>query len=305
MDTTLVRLCSEYGGEINDKHFYAEAAWQLITLSTWIVTFSEKLMKSVVICNNGGMEPTGERNVCPAMTDVQRPFSDPSLYSPDLIHLAHPFALQILVVALKHINALRSYIGSLPAGGDNPQMAQLVLVDTVDSCGINFGSLITLLEGNLPTVKTFDRRLYVSCLALFRSESCSAQVCQRALAACQPMGAMLPYLTKLVNLICDSDKLLNKTTLFMKPTDLVDGMAWLSTEKRKTDGNDVITKRLLPAEGPCDECLRCGGKTTISKNAGKVVGLTAPRWVMWERKWETRCICGGPWSTRSALKDVL
>lgn len=165
VDTTLVRSYSEYGGGIN-VHFYTEAAWQLITLSTWVVTFSEKLMKSAVICNNSGMGPTGERNVCPAMTDVERQLSDPSLYASDLFHLAHPFALQNLIVALKHINALRSYIGSLPAGGDNPQMAQLVLVDTVDSCGINFGCLITLLEENLPTVKTFDRRFYVFCIVL-------------------------------------------------------------------------------------------------------------------------------------------
>jgi len=78
------------------------------------------------------------------------------LDTPILLHLAHPFTLQNLVAALKHTKAIRGYIGSLPAGGENPQMAQRVLVDTVDCSGIDFGALISLLEESLTPVQALD-----------------------------------------------------------------------------------------------------------------------------------------------------
>jgi len=56
-------------------------------------------------------------------------------------------------------------MGSLPAGGENPQMAQLILIDTVDGSGINFGSLVALLEDNLPITKKLD------CALRFRSSN--------------------------------------------------------------------------------------------------------------------------------------
>jgi len=128
----------------------------------------------------------------------------------------------------------------------------------------------------------------------------SAQMCQRALANCQPVAGMQPILMKLINEISDSEKILNKTTLFIKPFDLVDGIARLSVNPKKADGKDVITKNFLPKQGPQVECLRCGGRTMGAKNISKVVGMPAARWVIWERMWQLRCVCGGPWFTVTA-----
>ncbi len=108
---------------------------------------------------------------------------------------------------------------------------------------------------------------------------------------------MQSHLIKLARQISDSEKVLNKTTLFIKPVDLVDGIARLSMDQQNKELNDVITKSLLPKQGTMDECLRCGGITAGSKNVDKVVGLPAARWVMWERMWQIRCICGGLWLT--------
>lgn len=124
-----------------------------------------------------------------------------------------------------------------------------------------------------------------------------AQVCQQALALCQPVTAMQSHLIKLAKQISDSENVLNKTTLFIRPVDLVDGIARLSVDQRDKNINDVITKSLLPKQGSMDECLRCGGMTAGSKNVAKVVGLPAARWITWERMWQIRCICGGSWLT--------
>lgn len=120
-------------------------------------------------------------------------------------------------------------------------------------------------------------------------------MCQRALANCQPLTGMQPILKKLIAEISNSKDILNKTMLFIKPFDLVDGIASLSIEQGRADGNDVITKTLLSKEAPRIECLRCGGKTVGSKSDGKIVGTPAARWVIWERMWRLRCHCGGTW----------
>src|SRR5260370_41561825 len=99
---------------------------------------------------------------------------------------------------------------------------------------------------------------------------------------------MQPILMKMISKISDSEKILNKTTLFIKPFDLVDGIARLSVDPKKADGNDVITKSFLPKEGLKIECLRCGGRTVGSKNISKVVGVPAARWILWERMWQFR-----------------
>ena len=108
---------------------------------------------------------------------------------------------------------------------------------------------------------------------------------------------MQPILMKLIDEVSDSEKILDKTKLFIKPFDLVDGIGRLSVDSRKADGNDVITKNFLPKQGPKVECLRCGGRTVESKNINKVVGIPAARWLIWERMWQLRCVCGGPWFT--------
>lgn len=42
--TLVGRHFSRYGNDRND-HFYPEAIWQLVSLSGWVVSFLEKLMK--------------------------------------------------------------------------------------------------------------------------------------------------------------------------------------------------------------------------------------------------------------------
>jgi hypothetical protein len=82
-----------------------------------------------------------------------------TINSPILLHLAHPFTLQNIITALKHVKAFRAFLGPLPAGGENSQIAKEVLVDLVDCSGVDLTGLITALEGVLERVQNFDREL--------------------------------------------------------------------------------------------------------------------------------------------------
>ncbi|CAA7271639.1 unnamed protein product [Cyclocybe aegerita] len=262
--------CKEDGG------YDLDAAWRILGMCTWVVNLTEKLMKACVLSSNVKVAKSPVKTEEPESTVL---LDATQLTAPILLHLAHPFALQNLLIALRHVKAFRTYLGSLPAGGENPKMAQTILIDTVDSSGVDFAELITALEEALPAIHALD-----------------TQDCQKALASCQPTTVMHAHLAQITQKISDSETLLNKSTLFIKPYDLLDGIARLSLESnRKSDESDIIAKGPLFKQGPRCVCLRCGGKTVRPTSAPRPVVSEAPKWIMWERMWQSRCICGGPW----------
>jgi len=122
---------------------------------------------------------------------------------------------------------------------------------------------------------------------------------RRALAACQPTSPMQPLLGQLLRKISQSKAILNKSTLFIKPFDLVDGVARLTFgNRRNTDERDIVTKGLIKP-GLHDLCLRCEGKSAIQKPVPVSPGQPHRRWLVWERMWQSRCVCGGLWLSSS------
>lgn len=114
---------------------------------------------------------------------------------------------------------------------------------------------------------------------------------------------MKAHLTQLLDKISQSESLLNKSALFIKPYDLIDGMARLSvvSHHRKNDEKDIISKMSLPKHGPKDLCLRCGGKTVIDRNTATPWPRVHSKWHLYELMWQLRCICGGPWASLPAI----
>ena len=105
-----------------------------------------------------------------------------------------------------------------------------------------------------------------------------------------------------IQTITQSPTILNKATLFIKPSDLVDGVTRLSIgSQRKETERDVVTKGVL-SRGPTDTCLRCGGVTEVVKDSLLQVTTMKlqSRWRTWEKTWTLHCICGGSWLTASA-----
>jgi hypothetical protein len=225
---------------------------------------------------------------------------DQALNSPILLHLAHPFTLQNFITALKHVKGFRAFLGSLPAGGENSQIAKEVLVDLVDYSGVDLTALISALENIIERVQSLDRELLISCAFLpVYYKASLVQQCRKALAACQPTAAMQHDLIQSIQTITQSPTILNKATLFIKPFDLVDGVSRLCIgSQRKETERDVVNKGVLSSRGSTDICLRCGGVTEIVKDATSVKMPSI--WRTWEKRWMLRCICGGSWLSPSA-----
>lgn len=118
--------------------------------------------------------------------------------------------------------------------------------------------------------------------------------CRRAFASCQLTPAMNVQLCQTLPKLTQSS-ILNKSMLFIKPSDLVDGVARLSIEPHKTDKTqDVVTKGVLVKHSSSSSCLRCGGISEVDN--GLALSQHSPiRWRVWERMWTFRCVCGGPW----------
>lgn len=105
---------------------------------------------------------------------------------------------------------------------------------------------------------------------------------------------MQPHLAQLLEKISESQTIINKSTLFLKPSDLINGLGRISLTKVKGDEKDVVTKAALLKDDAKELCLRCGGKSTIIKRLERGI---SPKWRVWEQMWQLRCICGGSWVT--------
>ncbi|KAH9484366.1 hypothetical protein JR316_0003847 [Psilocybe cubensis] len=248
-----------------------DAVWQLIAFSNWVIGFTEKLMKACILASNAIAEP------------LEGSQSDFGLFEqPILLNLCHPFALRNFISSLNHVKSFREFLAALPAGSGNAQIAQSVLVDSVDYSGVEFGRLVPLLQESLESAQKLD-----------------ASECRRALAACCATNLMKTELTEILNKISQSESLLNKPALFIKPYNLIDGLARLSllSGRRKNDEKDIITKMAIPKHTARDRCLRCGGKTVIDRNTATPRPRVHTKWHLYELMWQLRCVCGGAWSS--------
>ncbi|KAF8910993.1 hypothetical protein CPB84DRAFT_1701767 [Gymnopilus junonius] len=248
-----------------------EAVWQIIEMCLWVISFTETLMKVCVLSNSAAVADKEDAQL-----------DSDALAPPILLTLCHPFSFHSLFVALKHVKDFRSFLGSLPAGSENSQVAQSLLVDAVDCSGIDLGSLISLLEEHyLASIQKTD-----------------PEECRKALAACHPTGMMQPHLCRLLQRISETQGILDKSILFIKATDLVDGVARLSIGNHPgTDERDIISNGALAKQRHRDVCLRCGGKTTINRDVAIPRGHLHSKWHLFELMWQLRCICGGAWSS--------
>lgn len=122
-----------------------------------------------------------------------------------------------------------------------------------------------------------------------------AEDCRIALAACQPTQSLQPQLSAIVKKITETPKVLNKTTLFIKPEDLVDGVVNLSigTRKRHRD-EDTVTKGAVMTQNPHLTCTRCGGPSNVIPGS-QPSEVASHLWKIWEKMWTLRCVCGGSW----------
>ena len=213
----------------------------------------------------------------------------------DLLHLNHPFALENLLGALKHLKNFRDLLSKYPAGEEKAHVAKEIVLDLVDSCGIQFSELLKLLEDHLAKIRQVDSKQFLFSVATDANERCSEDDCRKALAACQSTPAMQPHLNQISRQIVEST-FVSKPAIFLKDSDLVDMISQLSVSpKVKEHTDDVVTKNPLSAGGGRKtSCLRCGGISQVASDEA-TLNPTSAAWKTWTQLWALQCVCGGNW----------
>ncbi|KAJ7632699.1 hypothetical protein FB45DRAFT_866294 [Roridomyces roridus] len=245
--------CRENGG------FELDAVWQLVGISTWIVDFTEKLLRECIL----SFDLTGSQS------DGDDDIFDAQLPSMMLV-LAHPYALGNLCTALNNVTRFKNKIGSLSASTENAQLAKSVLVDLIECSGVDFNALEPLLADLLRDASNFG-----------------VEETRRGLATCEPTSAMGGHIRSVIAKIASSS-VVDKPRLFIKPFELMDGAPQI-LDGRKDRVRNVVSKGFLSGRAKEIQCLRCGGKSEVGGSTDSV------RWGAWEKMWVNHCICGGAW----------
>ncbi|KAK7054787.1 pseudouridine synthase pus4 [Paramarasmius palmivorus] len=230
--------------------FNTDAVWQLVDASIWVMAFLEKTMKECILLwdTASSSRPDGNfyRNVkvygLTRTTSVGPSTPDSNVtVSPNMLHFAHPQALQNVLDAVTNVKKFREFLGALTARSENSQIARDVLIDQIDCSGVDLGGLIPILTDLRDSIQTVD-----------------AAQARRSLALCTPIQDQLQHLKTHLPKILQS-KVLDKSKIFLKPNDLLDGLP--GEQPRKPQVKDVVTKSLLLKRNTTLLCLRCGGQT--------------------------------------------
>ncbi|KIK96331.1 hypothetical protein PAXRUDRAFT_10898 [Paxillus rubicundulus Ve08.2h10] len=167
-----------------------EPVWQLISLSSWAVSFFEKLMKECLFLADLADPNSAPGKVQPKFEpmDVSDPFltngafillvhsrrgshtnidsptpeicRSPSPFdSPILLHLVHPLTLANLIGLAIHVNHFYHSLNSLTPKGENSQIARDILVDLIRCSGLNFKGLEDILKGAALDVRSIPGKL--------------------------------------------------------------------------------------------------------------------------------------------------
>lgn len=156
--------------------------WQLTGLTNWIITLIEKVMKECILFSDvpdqikpveesqddlfgpAGGELTSQRDhnfLKERTSNSHYHFIDETApdydISPTLLHLVHPFALQNLTTALKHVRRYHQYLKSASARVEKSQIAKDLLVDTIECSGLNLEGLEVILDTSIPSVEALPR----------------------------------------------------------------------------------------------------------------------------------------------------
>ena len=112
---------------------------------------------------------------------------------------------------------------------------------------------------------------------------------------CLPAPSSRQFIREAAERILEAG-VVNKPKLFIKPSELADGITRLSISDRERERDlDVVSKELVLLGRPgVIICVRCGGKSVESGDIG-IVGHNSTLWHTWEKIWASHCVCGGAW----------
>lgn len=223
-----------------------------------------------------------------------------TLDSPIFLHLVHPYSLSRLHAAIEHVKRFHDQVSRINARGENSHIAKDFLLDITEESGVDLQLLEPFLAKVLQDSKSLNGegayKLQLSSL----SPSGIAQDLRRSLASCSPVPALQPRVRKVIDEVLTL-KAIDRARLFIKPSELTDGIARLSLSELapydalKDKNVDVVKKSSLWQKSVASVCMRCGGRSEVASDVQTGGDKTLSRWQTWEKAWQLRCVCGGLW----------
>ncbi|KAL4251734.1 hypothetical protein ABKN59_004474 [Abortiporus biennis] len=284
---SVATLCSAFDECREGDAYDLDAIWQLVGISSWFVDFLEKLVKECVTAQDALSLSKAKSEIKSEDTDeisvLLTALAQSPLASPVFLHLIHLYALRNLHQALSHVRTFRTHLSRLTAKAEHGQIAKDVMMDIVDCCGVDLDGLDPILTE-----------------ALAGAQKINADDLRKSIALCRPVPSTHTHIQQTIEKITTM-KVIDKPKLFIKPSDLIDGVMRMSLSDRlREKDTDVVTKSVLVHPSRDMICVRCGGKSEVE--GGSVRGKThsvhtiSLRWLAWENMWSSRCICGGAWT---------
>jgi len=279
-----------------------DAVWYLTGLCGYFVEFLQNLLKECVLFASSedlpsapsqGMASNAPKSPSIVKAEKQEddPFAIPRLtrsnrelaspISPIFLYLTHPYAFRLLHNFLRHVCRFRAFLRRLTAKGNNARMAKDVLSDIVDNSEIDLEALETVAQDISVAIKQFTER--------------NTDLTTKYIATLTPPIQCLGLLQDTIGKIMQA-QVVDKARLFIKPDDLVDGLLGLSLASTKKLDRDVVSKGFLASEQSVT-CVRCSGRSEPPFNVTTQMQV-ANSWLLWEKLWQDRCVCGGLWMSK-------
>ncbi|TRM57610.1 hypothetical protein BD626DRAFT_514440 [Schizophyllum amplum] len=305
--TSAFEECNEDGG------FDLDALWQLVGLSSWIVSYVERLMKEAVqFANRTIPAPSddddlfGSLPASPSSPSAGIAAAVDNAPSPVLLPLAHNIAMTSIDYALQLVDKLCTQVGTVKGSDERSLLAKNVLGDLVNCAGISMKEIRTsaILED-----------------ITIEMESMDGEQQRFSLMACRPTKELRGRVHAASRRLALSPAL-DKMRLFVRPAELIDGLGRMSLTDfdmapatiaddaasppdsgmgssagvRKDRDRDIVTKAPLTQQSGGLVCVRCGGRSDLLVELADT-GIPCRSWRIWEGKYEKECICGGAWMT--------
>ncbi|PSR77354.1 hypothetical protein PHLCEN_2v7955, partial [Hermanssonia centrifuga] len=120
-----------------------EAVWQLVGLSTWLISLLERILKQCVFIGENSAPSSSPNSPMKDGGNID-PLASSGLSI--LVNLIHPYALNNLNTAIAHVKRFRDDLNSLSAKKENSQMAKDVIMDHIACSGVHLDALSESLQ---------------------------------------------------------------------------------------------------------------------------------------------------------------
>jgi len=173
----------------------------------------------------------------------------------------------------------------------------------MERSGIDLGKLEPLIVKQFEDIRDLTGHCHAEALITLITDISEPIVSElrKSMASCRPTAAMRGNLISFGQRL-EAAGVIDKPRLFIKASDLVDGISKVSLGPAMTvpsagagKDRDVVTRSALIPGKELRICFRCEGRSIRGPGPPVAPGQISLRWIAWQKLWYVRCICGGAW----------